>query len=266
MANGQLSNGVVPSALPGSLGPMPGGGQGPAPFTMSGSGPQPNGIPGAPGPVPGQVPSSSQPPNFSQLLPGQRQGGPQQQQHQQQQQRGPPNAMPFPSPTMAHSPQNTGIAPGGQQQQQQHAQAPMGQLGPSPISSMNRVMLPPNAPQGMNNPIPGQQGQSIASSFQQQQRPPSRSGTPNQNAMTHSSPSFAARAPGMSIAMLHNEIAQLSPAMLASLKQETGVGDKDINAMTGPEKVSHPRESVSLEYLFGLIIFFLLATYRVAGA
>jgi hypothetical protein len=71
-----------------------------------------------------------------------------------------PNVMPFPSPTMAHSPQNAGIPPGGQQQQR-HAPVPMGQLAPSPrISSVDRDgMLPPNAPQDMNNPVSGQQGQ-----------------------------------------------------------------------------------------------------------
>jgi hypothetical protein len=214
-----MSNGVGQPLLPGQ-----GPGQGPVSFPITGPGPQPNGIPGSVGPpsAPG-VPT--QPPNFQQLLPGQRPpplGS---------QQRVPNGMPPFQSPTMAHSPA------GGAQQ---HAQPPMGQLGPSPhLTHMGRGgMLPPNGPQVQGSM--GPQGQTPTQSFQQIGRSPSRTGTPGHNVMTQPSPSMAARQiPGgmpQAQEQLINELYSIPPTILQTCKQDAGV-DKDLQACTLEEKV-----------------------------
>jgi len=200
-------------------------------FPIAAPGQQPNGIPGS-------VPTSSvqgappQPP-FQSLLPGQRPPplGPQQRV---------PNGMPpFQSPTMAHSP--TGGAP-------QHGQSSMSQLGPSPhLAHMNRGgMLPPNSMQGMNNQ--GAQGNTPTQSFQQIGRPPSPPTTPgHNNMMTQPSPSLAARQapsggqPGGDVrqaqeASITSELLRLNPSVLASCKQDIGLGEKDFQACSLEEK------------------------------
>jgi hypothetical protein len=183
------------------------------------SAPQPNGIPGTPvgPPVPGSTP---QQPGFQTMLPGQRPGGP------GPPQRGPNNGPPFQSPTMAHSPQNSGVPPG---QQQPPA---MSQLGPSPhMSHMQRGggMLPPNGQQQPTN-----------QPFQQHQRPPSRTASPSN--MAQPSPSMANRQPpagGMAAqeAGLTMELSKMPIPLLTALRQELGLTDKEPQLLTTAEKV-----------------------------
>lgn len=239
--NGPIPNGVGPSAMPqGSM--LPGGNS----FSMGGPGPHlPNGITGS-GPPPG-APQMQQ--NNFQPLTGQRPplgGPPQQPQQPQQQQRGANGIQsgPFQSPTMAHSPQNSGIPPGQQPPQQgpQHPQAPMGPLGPSP-HLMSRGMAPPGGSQGMNPMMPGQPGSTPTQSYQQLGgRPPSRTATPGQGGMmVHSSPSFMARQPPPGGAMTEQamllELRSIPSNTLLTLKQEIGLGDKDLLTLTPQEKV-----------------------------
>ncbi|KAF8348024.1 hypothetical protein F5887DRAFT_674919 [Amanita rubescens] len=270
----RMMNGPMPprlSGFPPMNGPMPNGvsssqlqsGQmaaGPAPFpNMGGPGPQPNGIPGSghPPQTPGTAPA--QPQNFQTLLPNQRTIGPPG--HQQSPQ--PPHSLqqqrqngPFPrSPTMFNSPQ--GGAPGSappppqrqttpQQQQQQpqqhHAQPPaMGQLsGPSPhMQHMNRPMPPPMNPL---NPGVQQPGNPANPSFPQLGRPPSRANTPGgQSSMLQPSPSLSARQPpgGPALMQANQEVLELRmipPPILAVLKQELGLSDRDPNQMTPAER------------------------------
>ena len=211
-----------------------GSGQSQMQFPMTAPGQQPNGIPGSVG-APSVPGAPSQPP-FQPVLPGQR---------PPPQQRVPNGMPPFQSPTMAHSP--TGGA-------SQHGQAAMSQLGPSPhLAHMNRGgMLPPGGMQGMNNQasIGGPQGNTPTQSFQQVGRPPSAPPTPGQNnMMTQPSPSQASRQiPGgmppandmrqVSDNMLINDLIRTNPALLASCKQEAGIGEKDYQAYTPEEKVN----------------------------
>lgn len=219
--NGQMPNGVGPASLQGAQGPIPNGTHGSMNFPMSG--PQPNGIPGTPvgPPVPGSTPQQQQP-GFQPMLPSQRAGGP------GPQQRGPNNGPSFQSPTMAHSPQNSGILPG---QQQPPA---MSQLGPSPhMSHMQRGggMLPPNGQQQPANPP-----------FQQHQRPPSRTASPS-NILTQPSPSMANRQPpggAMNASLeasLNMELSKMPIPLLTSLKHELGLTEKEPQLFTTEEKV-----------------------------
>lgn len=223
--NGQVPNGVAP-------GPIPAGAPGGMPFAMSGPGSQPNGIPGS-----SATPSASggplQPPGgFQPGLSSQRPMAPQQ--------RGPNGMGSFQSPTMAHSPQNTGGPPG-----QQHP--PMSQLGPSPhMAPLHRGMMPPNGMQGMagTGGIPGQQTPNPG--FPQMGRPPSRSGTgtPGKNMMMQPSPSMSARQIPMTAAdmrqmenAINQDIHRFDPGMLMSLKNEVGLGDKDLPSLSLDDKV-----------------------------
>ncbi|KAF8623150.1 hypothetical protein AX17_007539 [Amanita inopinata Kibby_2008] len=248
--NGPMTNGVTSTPLqPGQLQP------GPGPFpNMGGPGPQPNGIPGSGPPhTPGST--SVQPQTFQSLLPNQRPlggpGGPQQspqppQPLQQQRQNGPFQQ----SPTIANSPQ--AIVPGQPQQQQQttpqqqsqqalqhHAQPPMSQLGtpgPSPhMQHLNRSMPPP---QGLNHMNPGvqQAGGTPSPSFAHLGRPPSRANTPGQAGMLQPSPSLSARQPPGSMIQDMAELRQIPQPILSMLKQELGIGDRDINQLTPAEK------------------------------
>lgn len=173
---------------------------------------QSNGImPGGPPPGMGQQPFMGRPP-----LPGQPR---------------PPNGgPPFQSPTMAHSPPNAGPSQ-PQHMQPQHGAPPMGQLGPP-----HRGMLPPG--QGMN---PGQQTatpyQNIAG------RPPSRASTP-QSGMMNPSPSMASRQPPGTMGdprqqenNINAELQSISPQILAMVKAEIGLAEKNIASMTVAEKV-----------------------------
>jgi hypothetical protein len=230
--NGTMPNGVATGLPQASM--QVGGGQPPAPFPMGVPGSQLNGI-GGPPPTPNS--SAPQPPNFQPMLPGQRPGmGPQRQ-----------AGMPFQSPTMAHSPQNTGGAPA----QQQHSQPPMGQLGPSPhLAHMNRGMHPPNGPQGMpqSGMGGGQPTNTPTPSLQNLGRPPSRTATPGQNSMmVHASPSMASRQPPGSMVpnadirqqtdMINGEIQRLNNSgALAAIRQEAGMADKELSHLTLDDK------------------------------
>lgn len=243
--NGPMTNGVGPTSLQAAQGPMSNGIPGSMPFPMQGSGPQQNGIPGGVGGP--SAAGSQQQPGFS-MLAGQRPGG--------TQQRGPPNGAQFQSPTMAHAPQNATAAPG--------QQPLMGQLGPSPhIPHLQRGgnMLPPNGAQGPQ--------QAPNSSYQQQQqRPPSRTASPS-NIMTQPSPSMAARQPPNNMsnaahqdAVMMNELSKVPPAILNSVKQELGFGDKDVQALSSDEKVRKIFTHQSITTTHGVLQHSLLSTLR----
>lgn len=243
--NGPMTNGVGPTSLQAAQGPMSNGIPGSMPFPMQGSGPQQNGIPGGVGGP--SAAGSQQQPGFS-MLAGQRPGG--------TQQRGPPpNGAQFQSPTMAHAPQNATAAPG--------QQPLMGQLGPSPhIPHLQRGgnMLPPNGAQGPQ--------QAPNSSYQQQQqRPPSRTASPS-NIMTQPSPSMAARQPPNNMSNAHqdavmmNELSKVPPAILNSVKQELGFGDKDVQALSSDEKVRKIFTHQSITTTHGVLQHSLLSTLR----
>lgn len=215
--NGPI-NGTSPASLQGAQGPMPNGAPGAMSFPMGPNSPM-NGVQG--NPVVGQPPSTS----FQPMLAGQRPSGP-------PQQRGPGNGPPFQSPTMAHSPQN----PGSLQQQP----PPMSQLGQSPhMQNMQQRgnMLPPNGgaqgPQQASNPA-----------FQQMQpRPPSRTASPSN--MMQPSPSMQPRAPQMGTLPnaqveqgINSELAKIPQQIIAQLKIEVGLGDKEVAAMNLEERVS----------------------------
>lgn len=247
--NGPISNGVTSGSLqPGQIAPAP------SSFpNMGGPGPQPNGIPGSGHP---QTPGSAPAQIFPSLMPNQRPigaaGGPQQspqppQPLQQQRQNGPFQS----SPTMVNSPQaNVPSTPQQQPQQpqqqppQHHTQPPpMGQLGapgPSPhMQHLNRSMPPP---QGLNPLNPGvqQPGNTPNSSFAQLGRPPSRTNTPGgQSSMLHPSPSLSARQPPGNAMVQSNqdiELRHIPTSIFLMLRQELGLGDRDISQMTPAEK------------------------------
>ncbi|TFK75047.1 hypothetical protein BDN72DRAFT_853736 [Pluteus cervinus] len=245
LPNGAMANGVGNTAM--QQGAMaPGAHSG---FPMGGpSPPQPNGIAGHPPPPNTQGaphPSHSLFQNAQRPLSGPQRGV---------------NGVPFQSPTMAHSPQNSGPGPGQQsmqqqqQQQQQHQQpqppqAPMSQLGPTTpgLQPPNRGMLPPQGgPPGMNQMmVSGGQhpGGTPTQTFQQVGRPPSRTATPGQTGgMMQPSPSMVHRqAPGSGGMMsqeqaVNMELQHMPQAVLAALKAEIGCGSKDINTLTQAEK------------------------------
>lgn len=191
-------------------------------FPMTGPGPQQNGIPGTPAGPPAQGSAPPQSGNFQ--MSGQRPGGPQQ--------RGPANGAQFQSPTMAHSPQNSGGGPG---QQQQPPMPPMGQLGQSPhMTQMQRGgnMLPPNGAQGPQ--------QAANPAIQQFQRPPSRTASPS-NLMP--SPSMQARQPqppgSPQEAAINNELSRHQPPLVSMCKNELGMDNRELNTLNMEEKVLH---------------------------
>ncbi|KAJ6624852.1 hypothetical protein B0H10DRAFT_1871923 [Mycena sp. CBHHK59/15] len=213
--NGVMTNGMPPGVQP----------VGPTSFHMSGP-PQPNGI----------MPGPSVPPMGQQPFLGQQRlplGGPPR----------PPNGgPPFQSPTMAHSPPNPGQQQSQTPQQPQHAQPPMGQLGPPHRGGM----LPPGQ-QGMN---PGQQ--TPTASYQPLTgRPPSRTSTPQSGIMTHPSPSMAPRQPMVpgtdprDVNGINNELQNIPNQIFNMLKQELGLGDKNIHSLTLQDKqriITHNRQ------------------------
>jgi hypothetical protein len=247
--------------------PMPPGG--PTTFPMQGS--LPNGLPGQPGPHPSGAPPV-QPQNYPQMHPGQRPSisgpqpqNPQQQpqQGQQQPQRGQPNG-PFQSPTMAPSPQNQ---PGQQPPQHPQQPPPMGQLaGPSHLQHLRGGMHPPQGMNPMNpqqGPGPGGNQTTVTSQFQ---RSPSRSGTPGgqgqgqgQGGMLHPSPSMASRQPPGANNMtaqenhINSELMQIPQSMLQQLKQDAGVGAKELQSLTLADKVG---AVVSSSLVILMLIFF----------
>ncbi|TBU56773.1 hypothetical protein BD310DRAFT_823001 [Dichomitus squalens] len=202
-------NGIVaPSGQ--QPGPPPNGTQNAVPFPANG--PQPNGVPGSSGgPAPPQGPTMPQAPP-----PNQRTGPPQQRL----------NGGPFQSPQMAHSPPNT--QPGGPPPH--NPMAPVGQN--QPLTQMRGTMHPPNGPPGpQQTPQPGYQA------FVG--RSPNNPGSP----AVHQSPSMAHRqVPGMaglqpmSPEMLTQELNRIPPPSLHKLRQDLGMGDKDITTMTTEEK------------------------------
>ncbi|KAH7890939.1 hypothetical protein F5I97DRAFT_108788 [Phlebopus sp. FC_14] len=218
--NGQVPNGAGPISLPGNPGPMQNGAQAPMPFPIPGAGHQANGIPMPSGGPPPAGANPGQPQNFNQMLPGQRPGpGPQH--------RGANGVNPYQSPTMSHSPQNPGGSAGPNPQ---HPQAPMGQLGPSPhMAHMARGgMLPPNSSMGS---VPSAQTPPFTLG-----RSPSRPGTPGQGGMMQPSPSMMNRPPPMQEANLHAEVHRLPVPLLNTIKQELGLGDKELHSLSYEDK------------------------------
>lgn len=224
-------------------------------FAMGGTPtPQANGIatphPPTPGSAPNQpqqLPHGPQPPNFNPMLPQAQRpasmNGPQPPQPpngQQQPQRpiGTPNANPFQSPTIAHSPN---VQQQGPPNQQAMGAAPMGNLtGPSPL--LRGGMIPPNGvQQGMvlggvpqqppqGGPTGGPQGPGFN---QMGGRPPSRTTTPQMQPpgmMMQSSPGMANRALGMgpqqnNIAefAINNDLFRLPAHQLQQAKADVGI-------------------------------------------
>lgn len=134
---------------------------------------------------------------------------------------------PYSSPTMAHSPQN----PGGSGQQ---TPGGMGS-GQTPLTQMNRGAMPP--------PNVNAQGTGGQGPFGQIGRSPSQPGSPGQAVMPPGpSPLLAARQPqGMHAQInetnINAEISRIPPNILMSLKQEIGLGDKDLPSLTLDDKV-----------------------------
>lgn len=232
LPNGQMPNGVTHNGVPPVPGTMPNGTQG-APYH---GGPQVNGISGPPGGPGG--PGQSQ----HQLLSGQRPVGPPQ--------RGPNGVLSYRSPTMVHSPQNPGAGP-----QPPNPGSTMGQIGASQsLTQLNARagMLPPNGPQNSLGPSQHTPQQAM----QQLGRSPSQPGSPAMNGHGPSpSPSMAARQPpGMHPAdmrqldnQMFNEILRLPTDVLNRLRQEAGVGDKDLPSLTAEERVRWPSSVRTLD-------------------
>ncbi|KAF7317793.1 hypothetical protein MKEN_00867200 [Mycena kentingensis (nom. inval.)] len=196
-------NGVMPNGVP--------GGQPPGPTSFAGH-PMPNGImPGGPPPM-GPGPQ----PNFNRNSIS---GPP----------RPPPNGVPpFQSPTMAHSPPNSGHPPQGSSQ--------------PPMGGLNRGMLPP----GMG---PGPGGQPGPSPYPPNMagRPgtPGRVSTPQPGGPMNHSPSLAPRVPPMLMGsvdprqhemLLNNELQAIPQAVINGLKAELGIGEKSIPSLTVLDK------------------------------
>ena len=122
----------------------------------------------------------------------------------------------------------------------------MSGLGPvganQPLTQMNRGnMPPPNGPQG---PM-GTPQQTPQPAFQQfVGRSPSNPGSPAQNNLMHPSPSMSHRQPpGMPQPSLEMELNRIPPPVLQRLKQDIGLAEKDVTAMTHEEKVCLPLSS-----------------------
>ncbi|KAH7921183.1 hypothetical protein BV22DRAFT_1038942 [Leucogyrophana mollusca] len=216
--NGQTPNGVGPPSMPGNQGSMQNGAQVPMPFPLPGSGPQANGgHPMTSGGPPSSGAPSTQQQNFAQLLPGGQRGP---------QQRGPNGAAPYQSPTMAHSPQNGGGNPG-----HPHAQAPMGQLGPSPhLAHMGRGGMPP--PNSNMGSVPSTQ----TPPFSQLARSPSRPGSPGQGNMMQPSPSLMHRQTPTAESNVNRDLSSLPTHTLAAIRQELGFMDRELTSLTLEEK------------------------------
>lgn len=210
---GPMTNGTGPASLQGAQGPMNG-----APGSTSfptGLPHQQNGMPGTSTGPP--APSSAPPQAGNYMLMNSRTGG--------AQQRGPVSAPPFgQSPTMVHSPQANGGAPG-------QPPPPMSQLGPSPhMQHMQRGgnMMPPNGVQGLpqgNNP-----------SFHNPQRPPSRTASPG-GMPPQQSPSMTARRTPGSAPEANIENTGIPANLVNACKQELGLGNRDFGTLSIDEKV-----------------------------
>ncbi|KAK7445115.1 hypothetical protein VKT23_014983 [Stygiomarasmius scandens] len=204
-----MTNGVGPN--PGAMNGMPGHAQAPSANPST----QPNPPPFAQPPLPGQ--------------PRNQLGAPR-----------PTNGL-FSSPTMAHSPQNTGAqGPQPPQPGPQPNQHPLS--GRSPHQG---AMPPPGHPAAPGQPSGSGPNQTPANAFQNT-RPPSRSASPGQgNIMTQPSPSMANRQavgmPGfgpMSDQQLMAELTRMNHLQLEPLKREVNIEVmKDLNSMNPDEKL-----------------------------
>ncbi|KAK7685755.1 hypothetical protein QCA50_011101 [Cerrena zonata] len=192
----------IQGAMPG----MPPGVQRPM---MNGVGPQP-------GPPQGPAPNMNGP-TQQQLAAGQRPGMPQQR---------PPNGVPYPSPAVPNSPHHPPNPQGTPQQ-------PIG--SGQPLTSMNPRMHPPNGPAANA----GAQ-QTPQPAFQPLNSTSSQPGSPAQPGnMTARSPSMASRqpiGPTPDINMINHEISQIDKNQLPMLKQQLGLGDKDVLSLNPTEK------------------------------
>ncbi|KAH8093246.1 hypothetical protein BXZ70DRAFT_1010474 [Cristinia sonorae] len=197
-----------------------------------------NGMPnGIPNPA-GQPPNGAGPAGPPPLQPGVRPGqaGPQPPQPQQPQQRA-PNGAQFQSPTMAHSPQQSGSGQGSMSSQTTGGVPGMVGTQP-PLTQMNRGnMLPPGS---MGGPPPMMGQPSAPGQTPQPGFPPlgSNPGSPaTQGNMMAPSPSMSARQPpGVGQQQLHmdlnRELSMINSATLSSLRSELGLNDKDYQALT----------------------------------
>ncbi|KAI0653019.1 hypothetical protein C8Q70DRAFT_656777 [Cubamyces menziesii] len=223
---GPPPNGIGPQGPQQLLGAnMPNGAPNSIPFP--GNATQANGVQGTSAGPPGVAPPPSQG-NAPHLVQGQRPP-----------QRGLNGGL-YHSPTMAHSPPNT---QGGSQQGS--AVGGMGPVGTNPpLTQINNRgnMPPPSGPVAsmgtpQHTPQPAYQ--------QLVKRSPSNPGSPG-SAMTARSPSMSNRQPPM-VDMLNAEIMRIPPPMLPQLKQEMGLGDKDMAALSVEEKqqlVNHFRRGM----------------------
>ncbi|KZT07215.1 uncharacterized protein LAESUDRAFT_725118 [Laetiporus sulphureus 93-53] len=144
-------------------------------------------------------------------------------------------------PTQPHHipPLLAGQRPNGAAGPQTNSASAIGQMGASqPLTQMNARsgMPPPGGPQG--SLAPGQVPQNM---FPQIGRSPSQPGSPAQNGMMPSrSPSMAARQPpnmpGNAQQMQDVELHRFPPELLRMVKQEAGVGDRDLSILTPDEK------------------------------
>lgn len=208
-----MPNGIAQNGAPPAPGSIPNGTQG-ASFPGGG---QPNGVAGPPG-----APGQAQPQNLQ--FPGQRPVG--------TQHRAPNGIAHYQSPTMAHSPQNPGAVP--QQQNAGPGLGPMGNTQPLTQIHSRGGMLPPNGPQNLG---PAQHNQ-----YQQHGRSPSQPGSPAQNSVMPSpSPSLASRQiqGGLMQPAEHafqNELLRVPSDVMQRLRQEAGIGEKDLLSMTTDER------------------------------
>ncbi|EPQ56188.1 hypothetical protein GLOTRDRAFT_115545 [Gloeophyllum trabeum ATCC 11539] len=108
----------------------------------------------------------------------------------------------------------------------------MNQMGTPQMGHMNRGGMPP--PNGTQPGMPNSAHQTPQPPF----RSPSRPSTPGQNSITHASPSMAARqTPNLAQhELINNEFRQVPMQALPQLKQEIGLGDKDLQAFTVQDK------------------------------
>ncbi|KAI8985655.1 hypothetical protein BD414DRAFT_537151 [Trametes punicea] len=211
--NGPQINGIGPHGPQPQSATMPNG----APHAVSfpGNASQANGVPGSSAGPPGGAPPPPQA-HVAHMVPGQR----------PPQQRG-VNGGQFQSPTMAHSSPNMQGGP-----QQGNPAGGMGPIGTNPpLTQMRGNMLPPSGPTGpMGNPqhTPQPAYQQLVG------RSPSNPGSPA-SAMTARSPSLAHRQPP-TVEMLNAEINRMPPPTLQKIKQDMGLGDKDVASFTPEEK------------------------------
>ena len=139
------------------------------------------------------------------------------------------NGAPFQSPQMAHSPPNT--QPGGAPPH--NPMAPVGQN--QPLTQMNRgQMHPPNGPPGAQQTPQQQAFQNLHGRSSSNPGSPAVQASPS---MAHRQVSGVTGMMPISPEMLLNELNRIPPPTLHKLKQDLGIGDKDINALTMEEKV-----------------------------